>query len=433
MTHQANKPQLSSTVLCLAFVIFVFAGAATAQNLVTNAEFNHDITGWQIAADTTDVEIAHRSNAGSSLTGGSGAGSLQVSMSFWNGSLGGCYQDVTVASGVQYTAEASVMLPTDTNNTANSARMRIEWLDKDNGVLDNDWLSDWGLGFNAWLRETDTVVAPYGAVTARLWLLVGTPALDNETIPGIALFDDIVFQQVGATQGQQVLFVPAAAAAAGNNNTYWSTTGWFANQVDFPVQLTAALLPPGQDNTAALTSLTSIGTVPAGGFLEVTDLVAAVGGTGKTGGLYIVATSNAAELPATLVRATTTTFTPSPSGAGVYGQGLPAVPAGIANAVVLPGIFQNSARRTNVGVLNTSSSTLELSLRLTGRDGQVLEITTWTLQPYEQRQTSVTNLGASSINGGAITVTRTSAGGSFRAYLSVVDQSSGDAIYTAGM
>jgi hypothetical protein len=421
---------MRGSVVALAMLV---AGAATAQNLVTNAGFDGGVSGWQLTQGETDTQIAHRADVGSTLSGGSGPGSLQVEMSFWNGSLGGCYQQVTVNGGVEYRAEASLMLPTDIDNTANDAQMRIEWWDGDGWVIDSDWIGVYPLDADTWARASDSVVAPADAVTARVWLMVGTPALDNETVPGIALFDDVVLLEVGATQAQQVLFVPAAASAAGNNNTHWSTTGWFANQVGFPVQLAAALLPPGQDNTAALASLTSIGTVPAGGFLEVTDLVAAVGESGKTGGLYIVATADAAGLPATLVHATTTTFTPNPNGAGVYGQGLPAVPPGIANEVVLPGVFQGSARRTNVGVLNTSSATLEVTLQVTASDGQIIGTTDWTLLPYGQRQTSVTNLGASSINGGAITVTRTSTGGSFRAYLSVVDQSSGDAIYTAGM
>ena len=431
MAHHDGWSRVLTGTLLSALVLV--AGPAAAQNLVVNATFDSDVSSWQILPSATDIQIAHRSNVGSTLGGGSGPGSLQLSMAFWNGSRGGCFQNVTISGGVEYLVEATLMLPTDIDNTAIDAQLLVEWWNAEGSVIDSDWIGVYPLDPNTWARASNSVVAPADAVTARIWLMVGTPALDNETVPGIALFDDVVFQEVGATQAQQVLFVPAAASAAGSNNTFWSTTGWFANQVSYPVELSAALLPPRQDNSGALSSLTAIGTVPANGFLEVTDLVAAVGESGKTGGLYIVATANAAGLPATLVEATTTTFTPNPSGAGVYGQGLPAVSAGTANQVVLPGVFQSSARRTNVGVLNTSASTLEVELAVTDASGQIVGITDWTLRPYEQRQTSVTNLGPSSISGGWVLVRRTSSGGSFRAYLSVVDQSSGDAIYTAGM
>jgi len=421
---------LTRSVVMLAAL--VVAAPAMAQNLVTNPTLDHDISGWLIYSDDGTLEIAHRADTGSTLTGGSGAGALELKSYSWNGGGAGPYQDVVVTEGVEYLAEASVFLPSG-DNTADGAFLAVKWTDDEGVWLGTDFLNDQGLGWDTWLRESGAFVAPSGAVTATLWALVSTPILEGETVPGIALFDDILFEEEGSSVATQVLYVPAAASAAGLKNTMWTTTGWFANQVAYSVSIAGAFLRQGQDNSTAIKSLTPIATVPPSGFLEVKDIFAAVGGAGASGGIYLEFSASAVGLPATLVHATTTTFTPNPSGDGVYGQGLPAVGPGIVHHVVIPGVFQSAERRTNLGVLNTSGSTLELAVAISGPDGRNVAAVDWTLRPYEQRQVSLQSLGVASLSGGYAQVTRNSLGGSFRAYVSVVDQSSGDAVYTAGM
>jgi len=67
-----------------------------------------------------------------------------------------------------------------------------------------------------------------------------------------------------------------------------------------------------------------------------------------------------------------------------------------------------------------------------GLDGSTLASEVWTLEPYEQKQVSVKNLGVTEADGGYVTFTRSGTTGSFVAYATVVDQKTGDAVYTAG-
>lgn len=97
------------------------AGVAPAQNLLTNSTFDHDITGWQLLPEEDTVTLDHRTAVGSSLAGGSGPGSLEITMHFWNGSAGGCFEDVPVTAGVEYLAEASVMIPVDVDQHSGDA------------------------------------------------------------------------------------------------------------------------------------------------------------------------------------------------------------------------------------------------------------------------------------------------------------------------
>lgn len=117
---------------------------------------------------------------------------------------------------------------------------------------------------------------------------------------------------------------------------------------------------------------------------------------------------------------------------GVYGQGLPAVGPGVLNRVVIPGLFKNPSQRTNVGVLNTSAQTLDVDVDIWDDEGVKIAEAFWTLLPYSHRQSSLNSIGAGSMSGGTVIITRRSSGGSFRAYTSTVDQKSGDAVYNPG-
>jgi hypothetical protein len=91
-------------------------------------------------------------------------------------------------------------------------------------------------------------------------------------------------------------------------------------------------------------------------------------------------------------------------------------------------VFQGSELRTNVGALNTSGSSISLRVTVLNAAGNEEASTTWTLQPFEQRQVSLPSLGLSNLTGGTV-VFELQGGGSFRGYTSTVDQNSGDAVY----
>ncbi len=405
---------------------------AGAQNLITNGAFDHGIEGWTDWA--SKFEIVYHPDVGSTLAGGSGQGCLEIRLSCWEGGGMGPVQSVPVTGGTTYTLGGSMYLPDFADNLATWGAVFVCWLDTDSHEVGTCQVAGSTVTQRGgWMERSADIAAPAGAVTAQVELMVATPNLENETRPGVAYFDDIVLTPVGVPTNRQELFIPAAASAHGRNGTLWTTTGWFANRTAVPLELQGAFLPQGKDNSEALSSLTALGTVPAWGFLEVQDLVARLGATGKTGGIYLTATARGDDLPDVLLVATSYTFTPNPNGSGSYGQGVRAVGRGNgAQVVTIPGIYQNDAHRTNIGVLNTSGVALDLIVSVYGNHGSSLGSANWTLQPYEQKQSSLTALGVNAASGGYVVINQRGTGGSFRSYATVVDQNSGDAVYTPG-
>jgi hypothetical protein len=111
---------------------------------------------------------------------------------------------------------------------------------------------------------------------------------------------------------------------------------------------------------------------------------------------------------------------------------VPAAGPGLQAPVVIPGVYQGIDYRTNVGVINTSGVETEVTVAIVGADGSQIASQMWKLGPYEQKQVPVTDLGIGRADGGYVTFTRNGGEGTFQAYATVVDQHTGDAVYTAG-
>jgi hypothetical protein len=233
--------------------------------------------------------------------------------------------------------------------------------------------------------------------------------------------------------GGLTLFLPAAASAQGQSGTLWTTRAWIVNTAGATVTVRGALLRQGQDNTSAVLHPITLGSIHASGFLQVADLVSELGGSGLTAGVLLTAETSAQGQPFDLIRATSYTSTPDPDRDGAYGQAIPAVAAGTQDQVWIPGLFQSSSYRTNLGVLNTSGEQITVRIELFGAGGNALAAPVdWTLLPYEQRQWGLPALGVASATGGSAKVSLLSGAGSFRAYTSTVDEVTGDAAYNAG-
>lgn len=209
--------------------------------------------------------------------------------------------------------------------------------------------------------------------------------------------------------------------------TYWTTNLWAVNDTAVDVRLAGAVLRPGQDNSAAIASPATLGTVPAHGTVSLTDVLASLGAN-VTGALYLEAQADGGSLPATLIKVASRNSTPNPKGSGAYGQFVPVGGPGTLNRLIAPGAFQSSAYRTNAGILNTSAETATVSVAIKRADGTEAASHSWTLKPFEPKLVSLPDLGVSSLDGGYVVFTRASASGSFVAYISVVDQHTGDSI-----
>lgn len=306
--------------------------------------------------------------------------------------------------------------------------MRVEVYNASNQIVTTQDISEMDLPTDSWQRMSGVIAVPSDGVKVRFWM-GGYPSSDpDEPDPGMVYFDDALLSSDASGEAMQSLFVPAGAATHGQAGTYWSTNGWFSNITDVNLTIAGAFLYQGRDNSASVASPVTLGTIPPSGFTQLDDLVTLLGESEKTGGIYLELSGVGSDLPAELAVVTTHTFTPNPYGDGVYGQGIPAVPAGTRSRVVVPGVFQGSVLRTNIGALNTSGSEITLDVTILSGGGDEQASTTWVLQPYEQRQVSLPSLGVSNLDGGSV-IFELSGHGSFRANTSTVDQSSGDAVY----
>ena len=405
-------------------VAVVFAPAAPAENLIPDGTFATGVSAWTSSGQVLTIE--HQAGLGSTLAGGSGPGAMKLTHAYWGSGTYGAYVDAPISPGTVYRLEGSYLVQS-ADNPANAITIQVYWLDGSNRSVSSSTL----LGAfvrDSWTRRSQAFVAPPATAKARIYLRVGNPEDTHETRPAVGYFDDIVFEAVTTATASQALFVPAGAAVHGQAGTYWSTNLWFGNLTSTPVWVDGAFLRQGQDNSAAVANLTRLGTVPAGGFAKIDDVATLLGVSEATGGVYLVASASGGDLPTELVKVTTHTFTPNPYGDGVYGQGIPAVPAGVLSTANVPGVFQGSDLRTNIGALNTSSGAITLKVTVLNAAGNEEVSATWALQPYEQRQVSLPSLGLSSLDGGTV-VFELQGSGSFRGYTSTVDQSSGDAVY----
>lgn len=421
-----SRHMFSRWLAPVALIAVLGIAPSMAQNLVKNGTFSSDVKNWE--GDST-LQVVFRGSTGSTLPGGSSPGCLEVQHHFWNGSSGGATQVVNgITPGREYEMAASYFMPSAADNVARGTSIYIYWLNEHGARLTSDTVEAWPLVKDQWVRLSGTKVAPAGAVSGRFFLGVANPILENETRPGIVYFDDVWLAEKGATTATQQLFLPVASSKAGAHNTYWTTDLWIQNLVAFPVTLAASTLPANQDNTTAVASPTTLATIQPNAFSRLADVLGTLN-THVTGGLYLRATAETAGLPDELVMIVSRNSTPNPGANGSYGQGLAAVEPGTRARTVACGVFESADNRTNVGVLNTSSSPVTVAVTIRNAQGGVAGQGTWNLLPYEHRMVNVGALGATAVDGGVAVFERTSQAGSFRAFASVVDNHTGDSVY----
>lgn len=402
------------------------ASPATSQNLVANGSFDHDVSSWTTDGDTT-IALFFRGEAGSTLPGGSGPGCAEVRHSFWNGGADGVEQWADITAGAVLELKAAVYVPDSSDNVAQNASILLQYYTAESANVGSTWFYPASQNRGEWSAVAATTTAPGNATRVQVRLMVSNPALPNETRPGIAFFDDVWLAPQGVAAATQKLFVPVASSKQGAKGTFWKTTLWVANQTGVEVALSGAVLRPNEDNAARVAAPAPLATIPADGAANLTDVVGALGAS-VTGALYLEATAPGGGLPAALVRVASRNATPDPGGSGGYGQYVPATGPGLANRVVSPGAYQGADHRTNAGILNTSGETLAVGVMIVSPAGETLSTRSWTLKPYEPRLVALPDLGVTALEGGYVVLTRTSPVGSFRAYISVVDQHTGDSI-----
>jgi hypothetical protein len=224
--------------------------------------------------------------------------------------------------------------------------------------------------------------------------------------------------------------LPSSAHAQGANNAFYTTSLWVANTG--PADSTIVLQFLGHDAAGTGGPSTSNIVVPAGQTVAFPDVLSSLFNVSSGYGAILVrADSNQLKI-------VSQTSTPPPSGAGSFGQ---AVPAATGNDSVTPAapkalysLRQDAAFRTNAVISNTTASAAHVDLKLYDSAGMLIgsssNLPNWTdLQPLEMRQIGgvVTALGGPDGTKDAYLVVSTPTGGARLAtYAAVIDQKTND-------
>jgi PKD repeat protein len=223
------------------------------------------------------------------------------------------------------------------------------------------------------------------------------------------------------------LYIPAAAHVGGFAGTDWRTDLEIANRKADPVECSVDLLRTGYDNSSPMSATV---TVPGNGNTRVGDAL-------KT--LFQYDGSAALRLSTASSTITATSSTYNTTDDGTYGQYISGVSTAGAIAPNRPGVMiqlsendvTTSGFRTNLGLLNTTAGQVEVVIELFDSDGSAVGSGSTVLEPYEHRQINriFTDVTSSAISNGVAWVSTSTPGGAVLAYVSVVDNRSGDPVF----
>jgi len=222
--------------------------------------------------------------------------------------------------------------------------------------------------------------------------------------------------------------IPAVASAAGAQGTYWSSAVSITDVSDESRDVQAVYTPRGVDGLG--TFLIESFTLPAASQRSWTDIV---------GELFSTTGAGAVEFRGQSLVVTSRTSTPAVVN-GSYGQGIPPVqPEQLLSkdgtaAAVMGGVDESSAFRTNLGLCEIWGESASVRVVIYDDTKTELGRMVYQLRPYENLQinhvaSEIGGVGA--LAGGIAEVAVTAGDGKVAAYLSVVDNATGDPTYVA--
>jgi len=220
--------------------------------------------------------------------------------------------------------------------------------------------------------------------------------------------------------------VPIVANATGKNGTLWVSDLRILNAGSSAVELKLEFRPEVESGGSEA-SLTL--TVAAGQVLALDDVVgSALGQPGAKGSLRVLTTSSS---PHPLV---VTSRTYNSGGAdGTFGQFIPATSSGftLGQAATILHLDSTEDFRSNVGICEVSGGTATVRYVLKDAQGVTLGTGTLELGPYQVQQINdiFLDVGAPAQENTRLDLFLDDGTGSFAAYGSLVDATTGDAIY----
>jgi PKD repeat protein len=279
------------------------------------------------------------------------------------------------------------------------------------------------------LQKTDIL----GADVADAVAVVSSSTQDAAFFPYASVVDNRTGDpmMVEPIQPGNEVVIAAAAHVGGLEDTDWRTDLEVCNFNGVVTEFDLDLLMTDHDNTSPQSVSMSL----AGTTCErVSDVLDA--SFSYEGSAALAIQSHKGEL-------TVSSRTFNTTDTGTYGQFLPGVSATAAVAAgkeariiqLAQSTGSSTGFRTNIGLVNRAGTPTAVVLDLRFDTGTSLGILNVTLQPYEHRQINrvFRQVTSGQVSNGFAVVTTSSAGGSFIAYASVVDNASGDPVFIPGM
>jgi hypothetical protein len=232
---------------------------------------------------------------------------------------------------------------------------------------------------------------------------------------------------IGVVLDAEELYIPAAAHVEGVGGAQWRTDLEVKARGAWAASFRVEALKRRHDNSnpAGADFI-----VEPGATLRINDILATRLSMDGTAALRITPRSG---------RLLVSSRTYNDTGAGTYGQYIPAVDDGEAFSIgelatmiqLQSSLGEPTGYRTNIGFVNLTSSALDLETGLYDSAGTLIATIGTTLDPYGYDQLGGVfgGLASSPVDDGYAIVQTTTEGGHFLAYASVVDNQTGDAIY----
>jgi hypothetical protein len=252
------------------------------------------------------------------------------------------------------------------------------------------------------------------------------------SIPGLwlqgARFYTIYLTGLAADEGPDDVhdyFVPAASRSPGSEGSFWVTDLDLLNTGSTAAAYTLVWLPRNTDNSNPVTSEKL--TLGAGQVVRHEDVLASVFGFGDetavVGALAVVSESPNLELFSRTFNLTDN---------GTFGQGMPGIAAeNLIRAGTVTRIMfftENGDARSNLGILNGTSSSLTVTWRQYLPDGTLWRSRFTELGAWENTQINHVFEGAEPLKGGYVELWTETHLGAFTAYGSVLDDATSDPI-----
>ncbi|HVT05690.1 MAG TPA: hypothetical protein VHL58_20220 [Thermoanaerobaculia bacterium] len=218
--------------------------------------------------------------------------------------------------------------------------------------------------------------------------------------------------------------IPAVAKTAGANNTFFQSDLRLVNTGATDASVDLIFLPSNVDDTNPTTVTLTVGARTS---RQVDDALGSLFQQTNAGGALRVKSSSD-------VIVESRTYTPSATCPGSYGQYIPGIDATrAATRQIIPGVRlskdSTTGFRSNVGIVNVGVGQLAVTLTLRDAEGGSLATAMMTAPPFSHTQTSVATLFAQTSSTNDNAFLELSAATGFLAYVSVVDNSSGDSIF----